>query len=415
MSVIETGVTPGSAALTKRSSAQAVPVFLAFLAMGFGDASGPFVSLAKQEFNLSNFAAQLIAFSGYIMFGLLSVPMGIFQDKKGKKFVLMLGLGIMLAGVLIPAVEGFSTFPELLLVVLLLGAGATTLQVSGNPLMRDVSEPGAYSRNLSMGQFVKAIGSLCGPIIPVVAARAFGLSWRVVFPVFSAAIAIALVTAVMLRVGDRGKPDRRAATLGSCLGLLKSGFVATMVLAIFLYVGAEVSVSANIPLYLKERFGMDIEKLGLLGTGLFFAALTIGRFSGGVVLRWIEPKTFLRITSAISIFGLLGLFAPSRIVATAAVFVVGFGFANVFPLVFSITVDRLPEDANALSGLLVMAVVGGAFLPPLMGFVSDASGSVQIGFLVPLAAIAYIAWVAMTAVGKPAVGKPASARASSGM
>ena len=90
MSVIETGVTPGSAALTKRSSAQAVPVFLAFLAMGFGDASGPFVSLAKQEFNLSNFAAQLIAFSGYIMFGLLSVPMGIFQDKKGKKFVLML-------------------------------------------------------------------------------------------------------------------------------------------------------------------------------------------------------------------------------------------------------------------------------------------------------------------------------------
>jgi fucose permease len=377
--------------VSKRSS-QAVPVFLAFLAMGFADAAGPFVSLAKQQFSLSNFAALLIAFTGFIMFGILSVPMGIYQDKKGKKFVLMLGLSIMLAGVLIPSFFGFSTFPVFLLTVLLLGAGATILQVAGNPLMRDVSPEGAYSSNLSMAQFVKAIGSLSGPVIPVVAAREFGLSWGVIFPVFSVAIAIALVAAATLRVGV-AKPDRRAATLGSCLGLLKSGFVFTMVLAIFLYVGAEVCVSANIPLYLKDRFGVDIEKLGLLGTGLFFAALTVGRFSGGVVLRWMKPNAFLRITAALSIVGLLGLFVPSKIIATAAFALVGLGFANVFPLIFSITVDRMPEEANSLSGLLVMAIVGGAFLPPLMGFVSDAAGSVQTGFLVPLAAIAYIAWV----------------------
>ena len=377
--------------MEKRSS-QAVPVFLAFLAMGFADAAGPFVSLAKQEFRLSNFAAQLIAFTGFIMFGILSVPMGVFQDKRGKKFVLMLGLAIMLAGVLIPALFGFSTFPVFLLSVLLLGAGATILQVAGNPLMRDVSPEGAYARNLSMGQFVKAIGSLSGPVIPVVAARAFGLSWGAIFPVFSVAIAIALIAAATLRVGA-AKPDRRAATLGSCLGLLRSGFVFAMVLAIFVYVGAEVCVSANIPLYLKDRFGVDIEKLGLLGTGLFFAALTVGRFSGGVVLRWIEPKAFLKITTGLSLLGLLGLFVPSRLVATAAFALVGLGFANIFPLVFSITVDRMPEEANSLSGLLIMAIVGGAFLPPLMGFLSDAAGSVETGFLVPLAAIAYIAWL----------------------
>ena len=382
--------------MNKRSP-QAVPVFLAFLAMGFGDAAGPFVSLAKQEFHLSNFAAQLIAFTGFIMFGVLSVPMGLFQDRKGKKFVLLLGLGTMLAGVLIPAVAGFSTFPVFLVTVLLLGAGATVLQVAGNPIMRDVSEEGAYSRNLSMGQFVKAIGSLCGPVIPVVAARAFGLSWRVVFPVFSVAIAIALLSAARLRAGSAGKPDRAAATVGSCLGLLRSGFVAAMVLAIFLYVGAEVSVSANIPLYLKERFGVDIEKLGLLGTGLFFAALTVGRFSGAMVLRWMRPAAFLRLTTALSIVGLLGLFVPSGVAATAAFALVGLGFANIFPLIFSITVDRLPEEANSLSGLLVMAIVGGAILPPIMGYVSDAAGSVQTGFLVPLLAIGYITWLAFSA------------------
>ncbi|HEV2445209.1 MAG TPA: MFS transporter, partial [Candidatus Sulfopaludibacter sp.] len=330
--------------------------------------------------------------------GILSVPMGVFQDKKGKKFVLMLGLATMLAGVLIPAIAGFSTFPAFLLTVLLLGAGATILQVAGNPLMRDASPEGAYSRNLSMAQFVKAIGSLSAPVIVPVAMRMFGLDWGVIFPIFSVAIAIALIAAATLPV-EGGKPDRAAATLSSCVALLKSGFVFAMVMAIFLYVGAEVSVSANIPLYLKERFDVDIQKLGLLGTGLFFAALTVGRFSGSVVLRWMKPSTFLRLTSVLSLVGLAGLFVPSSIIATAAFCLVGLGFANVFPLVFSITVDRMPDDANALSGLLVMAIVGGAFLPPLMGVVSDAAGSVRTGFCVPIAALAYIAWVGFAKSG----------------
>jgi MFS transporter, FHS family, L-fucose permease len=378
--------------MKRRSGAEAVPVFLAFLAMGFADAAGPFVGLAKQQFHLSNFAAQLIAFTGFIMFGLISVPMGLLQDRKGKKFILMLGLATMLAGVLIPAVAGFSTFPMFLLTVLLMGAGATILQVAGNPLMRDVSPEGAYSRNLSMAQFVKAIGSLACSVVVVFANRWFGLDWGIIFPVFSAAAAVALISAATLRVGDGGR-EGHSATLTSCVGLLKNGFVAAMVLAIFLYVGAEVSVSANIPLYLKERFDVDIEKLGLLGTGLFFLALTVGRFSGSLVLRWIHPRTFLRIATVVSLVGLAGLFAPSSGIATASFFLAGLGFANIFPLVFSITVDRMPEHANALSGLLVMAIVGGAFVPPLMGVVSDAAGSVRTGFLVPMAAMTYIAWV----------------------
>jgi len=365
--------------MKQKSSAQAVPVFLAFLAMGFADAAGPFVGLAKQQFSLSNFAAQLIAFSTFIMFAVLSVPMGLVQDKRGKKFVLMLGLAIMLAGVLIPAIGGLTTFPLFLITVLLMGAGATTLQVAGNPIVRDVSAEGAYSRNLSMAQFVKAIGSLSG-------------NWGGVFPFFSVAVALGLIAAATLKVG---KPagDHHAVTLAGCVRLLKSGFVAAMVLAIFLYVGAEVSVSANIPLYLKERFGIDIEKLGLLGTGLFFAALTVGRFSGGVILRWMQPRAFLRITTVLSLVGLAGLFVPSKIIATAAFVLVGLGFANIFPLVFSITVDRMPEQANALSGLLVMAICGGAIVPPLMGVLSDSTGSVQSGFLVPILCIAYITWV----------------------
>jgi fucose permease len=330
------------------------------------------------------------------MFGLLSIPVGVFQDKRGKKFVLMLGLAVALLGWL--SGVGLHSFARLLLVVVLAGAGAAVLQVAGNPIMRDVSEQGKYPRNLSLGQFVKAIGSLSGPVIPVLAARYFGARWEIIFPIYAAAVFVAALAVASLRVNEQ-KPERGAATLKSCLRLLKIGYVRMMVAAIFLYVGAEVSVSGGIPLLLHERFGIDTTKVGLLGTGLFFTALTIGRFSGGVILNWMAPRRFFTATCVVSLLGLLGLFAPDRTVAIASFFVTGLGFANIFPLVFSITVESMPEHTNELSGLMVTAIAGGALIL-LMGLVSDRA-SVQLSFLVPLAALLYITWTAL-ANRKPA-------------
>jgi fucose permease len=368
-----------------------LPVFLAFLAMGFGDAVGPFVSLAKNEFQLSNAVASLIPFVGFSMFGLLSIPVGLLQDQRGKKFVLLLGLTVALVG-LLNATFAVTSFAGFLITILLMGAGAAILQVAGNPLMRDVSEEGKYSRNLSLAQFVKAIGSLSGPLIPVVAARWFGASWKVIFPIYAVAILITLLAVSGLHVTEK-RDKGRPATFGSCLRLLGNGYVFAMVAAIFLYVGAEVCVSSGIPLFLKQNYQIDVTSLGLLGTGLFFLALTIGRFSGGVILNWISPRKFFLATSFVSIAALAGLFVPDRTVAVVSFFLAGLGFANIFPLAFSLTVESLPQYTNELSGLMVTAIVGGAILPPLMGLVSDRS-SVLIGFLVPMAAIFYITWTA---------------------
>ena len=378
-----------------------VPIFLAFLAMGFGDAVGPFVGLARDEFQLSNAVAAMIPFTGFIMFGLLSVPVGVLQDRRGKKFVLMMGLLVAFAG-LMNASFGLTTFTRFLLTILLLGAGAAILQVAGNPIMRDVSEEGRFARNLTLGQFVKAIGSLSGAVIPVVAARFFGASWGVIFPVYAVAIALTIVAVATLKVTEQ-KPDRPAATLGSCLALLANPYVLSMVAAIFLYVGAEVSVSAGIPLLLKDRFGIDINREGLLGTGLFFTALTIGRFSGSVVLTWMAPRRFLVVTCLLSLAGLAGLFLPSSTLAIASFFVAGLGFANIFPLVFSIAVEKMPSHTNELSGLMVTAIVGGAFLPPVMGMLADRT-TVMAGFLVPIAAVGYITWVAFANLSTTAGG-----------
>ncbi len=377
-----------------------VPVFMSFLAMGFLDAVGPFVGLAKNEFTLSNTMAFLIPFMGFIMFGLLSVPTGVYQAKKGKKFILLLGLIIMLLGIIIP-IFGLKSFPLFLFTVLLLGAGATILQVAGNPIMRDVSGEGKYSRNLSLAQFVKAVGSVSGSVIPAIAVAYFASNWKILFPIYSILVFITILSLLNLKVDEKQTSGSDPVTLKSCLALLKNKYVFMMVAAIFLYVGAEVSMSSGIPIYLQSKFGIKIEKLGVLGTGLFFTTLMLGRFMGGVILNWISPKKFFISTVMVSFISLLGLFTGNGAIVVVSVILIGFGFANIFPLVFSIAIDAMPEKTNELSGLMISAIVGGAFIPPLMGLVAD-NTSVELGFIVPILAVVYIGWVAVKNL-KPSV------------
>ena len=152
-------------------------------------------------------------------------------------------------------------------------------------------------------------------------------------------------------------------------------------------------MSSGIPLYLEYNFGVNIVKFGVLGTGLFFTTLMIGRFLGGMILNWLKPEKFFVITSILSILGILGLFLGNQTIAIISVIIIGLGFANVFPLIFSITIEHLPEKTNELSGLMVTAIVGGAFVPLLMGLLQDLT-TISVGFLVPLAALIYIACLA---------------------
>ncbi len=377
-----------------------LPIFLAFLCMGFGDVVGPMVSLAKDTFELTNFLATLLPFSGFLMFGILSIPMGLYQDRIGKKKVLLIGLAIAFIGLILPILSGMygpkvavasadlqSKFYIILGSILLLGAGATVLQVSGNPIMRDVSAPGRFSGNLSLGQSIKAIGSSLGFLLPPFAAMA-GMDWTLLFPIYAVLILITFGWTSTLKVTEVKHEDEKPASLASCLSLLKNKYIFMMVMAIFVYVGAEVSMSSGIPILLNEEFGIEGFSLWL-SWALFFLPILIGRFSGAAILTKTKPIKFLLATVILSIVGVLLLLFGNTIIAYTGIILVGLGFANIFPLVFSITVDKFPERANELSGLMVTAIVGGAFIPPIMGYVADLT-SVLWSFLVPLACLLYI-------------------------
>jgi len=376
------------------------PIFMAFLCMGFGDVVGPMVSLAKETFELTNFLATLLPFSGFLMFGILSIPMGVYQDRKGKKRMLLIGLAIAFVGLILPILSGMygpivdtssadlqSKFYIILGSIMLLGAGATVLQVSGNPIMRDVSAPGRFSSNLSLGQSVKAIGSSLGFLLPPLALMA-GMDWTLLFPIYAILILVTFGWTSTLKIKEVKHEDEAPASFKSCIMLLKNKYVLMMVIAIFVYVGAEVSMSSGIPILLKEEFGIEGFSLWL-SWALFFLPILIGRFLGAAILTKIKPIKFLYISVVLSMIGVLLLIFGSTIIAYVGIVMVGLGFANIFPLVFSITVDKMPERANELSGLMVTAIVGGAFIPPLMGYVADSS-SILLGFLVPMVCLIYI-------------------------
>ncbi|HPB09873.1 MAG TPA: MFS transporter [Kiritimatiellia bacterium] len=389
---------------------RAWPVFLVFLAMGFGDVVGPLVTLVKETFQVSNFTAQLVPLTGFLMFGLLSVPMGLVQDRKGKKFVLLLGLSVALAGALLPIAAGMygrqvvieagdlTKFYVVLASILLLCAGATILQVCGNPVMRDVSPPGTFASNLSLAQSVKAVGSSMGFLLLPLVAKPLGLSWSVQYPIFAAALLVALCTCLPLPLKAEREESRQPATLRSCFTLFgKNTFVLTMVLGIFFYVGAEVCFNSGVPLLLKERFGLDLENSLWVSWSLFFLPILVGRFAGAAILRVLKPALFLKLTAVLSLAGIAAVFSGVQALTYAGIVVAALGFANIFPLIFSIAVDAMPDRANEISGLMISAIAGGAILPPVMGWVVDLADKNQVvGFAVPFAALLFILWLAMT-------------------
>src|SRR5690606_3652182 len=108
----------------------------------------------------------------------------------------------------------------------------------------------------------------------------------------------------------------------------------------------------------------------------------------------ITPKRLLLLTVLLSLTGFGLIFSNSFVLTLIGILFVGLGFANIFPLIFSITIDYMPAHTNALSGLMVSAIIGGAFIPPVMGMVADRF-SIQIAFVVPVLSVLYLLCVAI--------------------
>lgn len=362
-----------------------LPVLMAFFVMSFVDLVGIGVDRVSKDMNLSATLAQLIPSAAFLWFLLLSVPVGVLQSRLGKRFMLNIGMGVTALGLLVPYF--FYTFEMVLIGFAFLGIGNTIVQVSANPLLVDVVPGNRTSSFLSFSQFVKAVGSMIGaPLAAILAAR-FG-DWKLLFLVFGIVSILSVIWLGSVRI-DEVRQTEVKATFGSSFKLLGTGFVLMMVLAIFIVVGVDVGFNSNSGQFLIKQFGIE-QTAAESGRSVYFFGRMLGTFAGALLLTRISSRKFFMWTSLLGIICLVAiLLIPSPAIAWGLVFMIGLAVANIWPLVFSIAVEKYPARSNEISGLMMMAICGGAVIPLVIGWVSDLS-NVAFGMSVLIICMIYL-------------------------
>jgi len=338
---------------------------------------------------LSNILAQLIPSAVFLWFFVLSVPVGILQDRIGKRKVLNLGMIITALGLFFPYL--FYSFEMALIGFALLGIGNTIVQVSANPLLVDVVPSNRRSSFLSFSQFVKSIGSMIAAPLAGWFALRFG-DWKLLFLVFGIVSLSSVIWLYFTKIEETQNTEKRV-TFASSFKLLNTGYISMMVLGIFLVVGIDVGINAFSGQFLLTKFG-STQTFAESGRSVYFFGKILGTFGGAILLSKLSTRKVFVWSSLLGLLSLLALIlVPSDWVAIALIFLIGMGLANIFPIIFSLTVEKYPLRTNEISGLMIMAVCGGAVLPLVMGWISDLTGNVTTAMGILVAAILYILFV----------------------
>jgi fucose permease len=363
----------------KYSISKVLPVLFAFFVMGLADLVGIATNYVKQDFGLSDSLANLLPFSLFLWFGVLSVPVGMLTTKLGRKNTVLISILISLIGLL---VSYFSQqFETMLIAFALIGIGNTIIQVSLNPLMTNVVSNDRLTSSLTLGQFIKALAAFSGPLLAGMSSTLFG-NWRYTFLIFGGISILSAVWLALTPITKEEKSNTGDVTIKSSFILLHDKSILLFFLAIVFVVGVDVGLNTAIPKFIMERCSIPLEEAGL-GTSLYFIARTVGTMLGAIFLVKYSSRNFFLAGMVLAIVSLVGMMLSSQLwLILAMISILGLSVANVFSIVFSAALKKMPNHTNEISGLMIMGVAGGAVFPIVMGLVSDSFGQVAgIGIL----------------------------------
>lgn len=374
--------------MQKSNSKLAVlPVMFGFFIMGFVDIVGIATNYVKADFaGMDDKVASLISLSCFLWFLILSIPTGMLMNRIGRKKTVLLSFAVTAVAMLIPILK--YDFVWILVAFAMLGVGNTILQVALNPLVSSVVSSDRLTGTLTLGQFTKAVSSFLGPILAAMfAGSAFG--WKAVFPTYSIITFLAMVWLALSPIQEQ-MVERSEISFGRTFSLLKDKYIVLFFVGILVLVGVDVGMGITFPKLLQERCSLPLEKAGL-GNSVYFLARTVGAFLGGLILMKYPAGKFFTASSLVALAALVGLIFSKNLV-TVLVFVAlfGLGYANLFSIIFSISMLKVPQKTNEVSALLIVGVCGGAIIPPVLGVVTDSFGT-QGAALVALT----LAWLFM--------------------
>lgn len=351
-----------------------VPVMLCFFAMGFVDLVGIASNYVKSDLQLTDAEANIFPSLVFFWFLIFSVPTGILMNRIGRKKTVLLSLVVTFVSLLLPI------FGESYLLMLcsfsLLGIGNALMQTSLNPLLSNIVTGNKLASSLTFGQFVKAIASFLAPYIAVWGATgaipAFGLGWRVLFPVYMVISILAVFLLASTPIEE--EEQDRASGFKDSVSLLARPFVLLSFLGIMCHVGIDVGTNTTAPKILMERLSMSLAEAGF-ATSLYFIFRTAGCLLGSFILQKMSSKSFFGFSVMMMLFAMAGLFVfEDKTMIYVCIALIGFGNSNIFPIIFSQALLHVPDKKNEVSGLMIMGLFGGTVFPLAMGVASDAVG-----------------------------------------
>ncbi len=369
-----------------------------------------------KTFEISRFQAGLVQSAFYMGYFLLAVPAALLMRRLGYKFGFVTGLLLFAAGAFLfwPAAL-VGSYGFFLFALFVIASGLSFLETASNPFIAQLGDPDTSERRLNFSQAFNPLGAISGALVGTififsgieltpgeVAARQAQHTYdaylrsetlRVIKP-YLVIGTIALIWAFLIFrtkfPAIQSEHEKDPGDHGHFRELFRYPHFVLAVVAQFFYVGAQVGTWSYFISYVQEYAHQPERIAGYFLTGTL-AAFGVGRFFSSYVMRFIAPNRLMGIYSVLNIALVSVAVVKPGWMGLWCIFLTSFFMSLMFPTIFALGLKGLGPNTKIGGSLLVMAIIGGAVLTPLMGFISEQFHSVALAYSVPLLAYVLIA------------------------
>lgn len=361
----------------------------------------------KRSFSLSTLQASLVDSAVFIAYFVMALPAGFIMKKYGYKTGIIIGLAFFAIGsfLFIPAANT-QLYVFFLGALFIIACGLTILETAANPYASLLGPPETATFRLNFAQTFNGLAATLAPMVGVrvilikgasdeelnkmtESARQLALaseasSVKTPYLILGSIILVIALIFIFLKLPEIKEEEEGNVKKAGIFHALRHRHLSWAVTAQFFYVGAQVCVFSFFILYATKAAGISEQTAGdYAGYGMGLAFL-LGRVIGTFLMKFIKAESLLVIYALINVV-LCGVAITSGgTLALVSVIGIAFFMSIMFPTIFSLGIKDLGSDTKLGSSLIIMSIVGGAILPPVMGYISDVTHNIQIGYIVPL-------------------------------
>ena len=357
----------------------------------------------KGVFDLSYSQAMLVQFCFFGAYFLVSLPAGVIVKKLGYQRGIVIGLFVAAIGCLgfYPAAS-LHSYPVFLMALFILASGITLLQVSANPYVSMLGDAKTASSRLTMTQAFNALGTTVAPFFGAllilnhtaesISAQASAESVQLPY-VFLAAMLLALAAIfAWLKLPDLSEAEQKISCNEKSGSAWQYSHLVLGAVAIFVYVGAEVAIGSFLVSFFAEPSIAGLEESEAAKyIAYYWGGAMVGRFIGAAILQKIDAGKLLSFNAMLACLLIIIAIISSGNIAMVAILFVGLCNSIMFPTIFSLALNGLGKYTSQGSGILCLAIVGGAVIPLFQGMLADGIG-IQKAFILPVVCYFFIAY-----------------------